>query len=56
MENPAFIGEKTHTEEGATVTPPGNGINHNKAPHSQFQYSGLMVPYVKGPKNVLDHR
>ena len=50
MENPASIGEETHTEEGATATPPGNEINQNQVPHSQFQYPGMMVPYVKGPK------
>ena len=50
MENPAFIGEETHTEDGATATPPGNEINHNQVPHSQFQYPRMMVPYVKGQK------
>ena len=48
MENPVSIGEETHTEESATATPPGNEIN--QVPHSQFQYSGMMVPYVEGPK------
>ena len=48
MENAASIGEETHTEEGATATPPGNEIN--QVPHSQFQYSGMMVPYVECPK------
>ena len=38
MENPASIGEETHTEEGATATPPGNEINHD--PNSQFHYPG----------------
>ena len=41
MENAASIGEDTHTEEGATATPPGN---------SHFQYSRMMVHYVEGPK------
>ena len=50
MENPASIGEEIHTEEVATATPPGNEIHHNQAPHSQFQYPGMMAPYVKGPK------
>ena len=50
MENPASTGEETHTEAGATATPPHNKINHNQAPHSQFQYPEMMVPYVKGPK------
>ena len=50
MENPASTGEETYTEEGATATPPGNAIPHNQAPHSPFQYSGMMVPYVEGPK------
>ena len=50
MENPAPIGEESHTEEGATVTPPGNEIHHNQAPHSHFQYPGIMVPYVEGLK------
>ena len=50
MENSASTGEETHTEEGATATPPGNEINHNQAPHSPFQYPGMMVPYVNGPK------
>ena len=50
MENPASIGEETHTEDGATATPPGNKINHNLVPHSQFQYPGMMVPYVEVPK------
>ena len=48
MENPASIGEETHTEEGATATSPGNEINH--VPNPQFYYPGLMVPYVEGPK------
>ena len=50
MENSASTGEETHTEEGATATPPGNEIPHNQAPHSHFQYLGMMVPYVEGPK------
>ena len=50
MENPASIGEETHTEEGATATPPGNEIHDNQAPHSQFQYPEMMVCYVDGPK------
>ena len=50
MENPASIGEAAHTEKGATATPPGNEINHNQVPHSQFQYPGMIVSYVKGPK------
>ena len=50
MENPASIGEETHTEEGVTAIPPGNEINHNKVFHLQFQYLGMMVSYVKGPK------
>ena len=37
MENSASTGEETHTEEGATATPPGNAIPHNQAPHSPFQ-------------------
>ena len=48
MENPASTGEETHTEEGAT--PPGNEIHHNQVPHSHYQYSGMMVCYVEGPK------
>ena len=48
MENPASKAKETHTVEGATATPPGNEINQD--PHSQFQYSGMMVPYVEGPK------
>ena len=48
MENSASTGEETHTEEGATAT--GNAVPHNQAPHSPFQYSGMMVPYVKGSK------
>ena len=54
MENPALIGEETHTEEGATATPPGNEIT--QVPNSQFHYPGPMVPYVEGPKMGLDHR
>ena len=50
MENLASTGEETHNEEGATATPPGNEINHNQVPHSHFQYPGMMVPYVEGPK------
>ena len=50
MDNPVSTGEETHTEEGATATPPGNEINHNQAPHSQLQYPGIMVLYVEGPK------
>ena len=53
IENPASIGKETHTEEGATATPPGNEINHNQVPHSQFQYPGMMVPYAEGPKMDL---
>ena len=50
MENPASTKEETYTEEGATATPPGIEIPHNQAPHSPFPYSGMMVPYVEGPK------
>ena len=50
MENPTSTEEETHTEEGATPIPPGNEIHHNQVPHSHFQYSGMMVPYVEGPK------
>ena len=50
MENPASTGKETHTEEGATATPPGNEISHNQVPHSHFQYPGMMIPYVEGPK------
>ena len=50
MENPASTGKEIHTEEGATATPPGNEINHNQVSHSHFQYPGMMVPYVEGPK------
>ena len=50
MENPASTGEETYTEEGATATPPGNAIPQNQAHPSPFQYSGMMVPYVEGPK------
>ena len=50
MENTASIGGETHTEEGATAIPPGNEINHNQVPHSQFQYPGVMVLYFKGPQ------
>ena len=50
MENPASTEEETHTEEDATTTPPGNEIHHNQAPHSHFQYSGMMAPYFEGPK------
>ena len=50
MGNSASTGEGTHTEEGATATHPGNAIPHNQAPHSHFQYSGIMVPYVEGLK------
>ena len=56
MENTAYTEEETYTEEGATATPPGNEIPHNQAPHSPFPYSGMMVPYVEGLKNGLDHR
>ena len=50
MEKPAYIGEETHTREGATATPPGNEINHNQVCYSQSQYPGMTVPYVEGPK------
>ena len=50
MDNPASTEEETNTEEGATATPPGIEIPHNQAPHSPFPYSGMMVPYVEGPK------
>ena len=50
MKNPASTEEETHTEEGAIATPPGNEIHHNQIPLSHFQYSGMMVPYVEGPK------
>ena len=50
MENQASTGEETHTEEGATATPPGNEINYNQFLHSYFQYPGIKVPYVEGQK------
>ena len=50
MENPVSTEEETYTEEGATATPLGNKIPHNQAPHSFFSYSGIMIPYVEGPK------
>ena len=50
IENSASTGEETNTEEGATTMPAGNAIPHNQALHSPFQYSGMVVPYVKGPK------
>ena len=50
MDNPAYTEEETYTEEGATATLPGNTIPNNQAPHSPFPYSGMMVPYVEGPK------
>ena len=50
MENPASTEEETNTEEGATATPPGKEISDIQAPHSHFQYSGMMVPYVYGLK------
>ena len=50
MDNPASTEEETYTEEGATAIPPGNTIPHNQATHSPFSYSGMMVPYVEGPK------
>ena len=50
MDNPASTEEETYTEEGATATPPGNATPHNQAQHSPFPYSGMMVPYVEGPK------
>ena len=50
MENPASTEEETYIEEGTTATHPGNEISHNQAPHSPFPYSGMMVPYVEGPK------
>ena len=50
MENPASTGEETHTEEGATATPPGNEVNYNQVLHSHLQYPGMMVPYAEGPK------
>ena len=50
MENPASTEEETDTEEGVTATPPGKEIPHIQAPHPHFQYSGMMVPYVDGPK------
>ena len=50
MENPVSTGEETYTEEGSTATPPGIEIPHNQAPHSPFQYSKMMVPYVEGLK------
>ena len=50
MENPASTEEETYTEEGATVTHPDIEIPYNQAPHSPLPYSGMMVPYVEGPK------
>ena len=50
MENPDSTEEETYIEENATATPPGNEIPHNHIPHSPFQYSGMIVPYVEGPK------
>ena len=47
-ENPASLGEETHTIEEATAIPPGDEIT--QVPHSQFHYPGPMVPYVEGPK------
>ena len=50
MKNSASIEEETHSEEDATATPPGTEIPYNQAPHSHFQYSGIMVSYVEGLK------
>ena len=56
MDNSASTEEVTYTEEGATATPPGNTLPHNQATHPPFLYSGMMVPYVEGPKYGLDCR
>ena len=56
MDNPASTEEETYNEEDATAAPPGNTIPHNQALHSPFSYSGMMVLYIKGPKNGLDCR
>ena len=50
MENQASTEEEAKTEESATATPLGNEIPLNQAPHPHFQYSGMMVSYVEGPK------
>ena len=52
MDNLASTEEETYTEEVATATPPGIEIPHNQGPHSHFPYSGMIVPYVEGPKMV----
>ena len=50
IENPASTEEETYTEKCVTATLPGIEISHNQALHSPFPYSGMMVPYVEGPK------
>ena len=50
MDNPASTDKETTTEEGAAVIPQGTEIPPNQVPYSPYPYSGMMVPYVEGPK------
>ena len=50
MDNPASTDEETTIEEGATAIPQGKETPPNQVPYSPYPYSGMMVPYVEGPK------
>ena len=50
MDNPASTDEETTIEEGAVAIPQGKETSPNQVPYSPYPYSGMMVPYVEGPK------
>ena len=50
MDNPASTEEETYTEEGAAAIPQGKETPPNLVPYSPYPYSGMMVPYIEGPK------
>ena len=50
MDNPAATDEETNTEEGAAAIPQGKETPPNQVPYSPYLYSGMMVPYIEGPK------
>ena len=56
MENPASIGEETHTEKGVTAIPPGNEINHNQVPHLHIPIPWSDGTLCQRPTNGMGHR
>ena len=50
MDNPASTNKETNTGEGAAAIPQGKETPSNQVPYSPYPYSGMMVPYVEGPK------